>query len=240
MRLLAGVALLMISLASTAQASDGAVFESQFSDAWTHCRDALYQSAPDYADREATAEALRAFAAAWTELTDRWAAKPPPQYSEDADFGQELKAIGELAMQARGQTRHGQLDQAHQTLAQIRALLAEMRRKNGVTRYTDQLDAFDEKLAETADDDLDQSDLTPTQFVELCEQVGVLGYLAERLQKRTPAALTTDDAFLDMVDGLARQVQGLKAAVLSGRRAPIEAALSDLRRSFDRIYLLYG
>ena len=36
-----------------------------------------------------------------------------------------------------------------------------------------QLDAFDDKLAETSDDDLDENELTPDQF-QLCEQVGVL------------------------------------------------------------------
>lgn len=226
--------------ASPAQASEDGQYEAQFANAWAQFRDAFHQSDPAYANADATREALRAFIAAWQRLAARWGDHPPPRYADDADFGPELADVGDAAARAAVEARHDHVAQAHVTLGQIRALLAEMRHKNGLANYTDQLDQFDDKLTEAGDDDLDQSELSPAQFVQLCEQVGVLGYLAERLQKAAPAGLAEDDHFADEVDGLARQVQGLKAAVLNGQGPAVVAALADLRRSFDQFYLHYG
>jgi hypothetical protein len=234
--------LLLIFLVVPFGARAGAIddFNHRFENAWAQYRDAFYRSAPGHEDRPAAEEALRAFLAAWRGLSHRWATTPPPQYGEDAQFGKELQTITEVAAQAAAELAVGRLPQAHATLSQIRKLLAEMRQRNGLEAYTDRLDAFDEALAEAADDDLDQPELTPTQFVQLCEQVGVLSYLAERMEKGAPTELADDANFYDMVEGIARQVRILKAAVLDGKREAVAAALADLRQSFDKFYLLYG
>ncbi|HLN22453.1 MAG TPA: hypothetical protein VK558_00565 [Patescibacteria group bacterium] len=236
----ARAAVLALVVALPARAGEIADFDAQFANAWAQYRDALIHSAPDHPDAAATKEALSAFTSAWRGLENRWSAQPPPQYGEDADFGDELAAIGDVARHAARQTRANEIEQAHITLQQVRALLADMRRKNGLERYTDQLDAFDEKLAETADDGLDLPTLTHDQQVTLTEQVAVLMFLAERMEKRAPGNLADDEIFLAQVEGIASQLRGLWVAVQDGQRAPITAALSDLRRSFDQFYLSYG
>jgi hypothetical protein len=233
-------ALIAMAVALPAQAGEIADFDTQFNIAWAQYRDALIQSGSSHADGPATREALNAFHTAWRGLELRWSAHPPPQYGEDAEFAQELAAIAEVAHHAARQTHVDEIEQAHITLQQVRALLADMRRKNGLERYTDHMDAFDEKLAETADDGLDQPELTHDQSITLIEQTAVLAFLAERLEKRAPANLIDDESFLAQVEGIAGQLRGLKAAVLDGRRDPVVAALSDLRRSFDQFYLSYG
>ncbi len=238
MRRVVLLALLIVS--GPAAAGESADFSHQFGDAWAHYRDAFYQSAPDRDDRPATEEALRAFRSAWSGLIRRWATQRPPQFSEDREFTAGLRAVAEIASEADHQLGHGALGQVHLTLGQIRLLLAELRRRNGLQDYADELDAFDDKLSEAGDDDLDQAELSPDQFVLLVEQLAVLAYLAERLEKRAPPQLADDAAFYEMVEGIARQVRGLKVAVFDGQRAPVVAALVDLRRSFDRFYLLYG
>ena len=234
------VLLAMLFASGPADAGESADFVHQFADAWAHYRDALYQSAPDRDDRSATEEALRAFRSAWSGLIRRWAAQRPPQFGEDREFATQLRAVAEVAGEAEQQLGHGALGQAHLTLGQIRLLLAELRRRNGLHDYADELDAFDDKLAEAGDDQFDQAELRPDQFVLLVEQLAVLAYLAERLEQRAPPQLADDAGFYDMVETIARQVRGLKVAVFDGQRAPVVAALADLRRSFDRFYLLYG
>jgi hypothetical protein len=224
----------------SAAAEDGPRCDDRFADASAQYRDALYQSDPQHRDGAAAKVALAAFRGIWDDIIDRWIDCLPRRHAADEEMAQRLHGIAEVAATAMAQALRDHLDQAHLTLLQIRPMLAEFRHTDERDAYADHLDAFDDKLAETADDDLDESEISPDQFVQLCEQVGVLGYLDERLEKHAPLRWAADPAFLDALENLAGQVRGLKAAVLRGQRAPIRAALSDLRRAFDRFYLLYG
>ncbi|HXP96945.1 MAG TPA: hypothetical protein VN809_09555 [Telmatospirillum sp.] len=223
--------------AQPAAAEDNAACASRFADASAQFRDALYQSAPQHPDGLAATAALQAFRAAWSQLVDQW---EDCRGAVREETSQRLQDIAEIASKAAREAAHGRLDQAHQTIQQVRPMLADMRHAGSREFYADHLDAFDDKLAEMADDDLDESEISPDQFVQLCEQIGVLGYLDERLEKHAPKQWAADPAFLDTLENLARQIRGLKVAILRGQRAPIRAALSDLRRNFDRLYLLYG
>lgn len=208
--------------------------------AWSQFREAYYQSAPNQADASGTGAALTAFRAAWAELRGRWSDDPPPVYAEDATFADGLSAIAEVADVAQRQWRVGALEQCHITLSQIRSLMAGMRRRNGLYSYDDALEAFDDKLAEIGDGDFLTDDLPPEQELQLVEQVAVLAYLAERLETQAPEEWADDDIFVAQVSELNRQARGLRVAVLDHRRAAVVAALSDLRRLFDQLYLRYG
>lgn len=223
-----------------AHAGDIADFDTALANAWAHCRDALYQSRPGGGDQPATSEALAAFVAAWDELEERWGDAPPPHYSEDVTFSHELAQVGEVGRRAAAFARTGRVGQAHAALSQIPALLAEMRRKNGIETYTDHLDAFAEALAEITDDSFDTPELSPRQVVLLVKHVGALAYLGERLEKRAPARLAGDEAFLALLETLNAELRSLEAAAIAGQRTPVRAVLSDIRRTFERLYLFYG
>jgi hypothetical protein len=212
----------------------------RFTDASAHYRDALYQSDPRHRDSPAAQTALRAFRSAWDNLIEKWPDCPPNGHAEEGISTQRLYAVGDIAAKAAVEADLGRPNQAYQTLMQIRSLLADMRHAERIESYSDPLDAFDDKLAEADDDELDDGEISPDQFVVLCEQVGVLEYLGEKLEKLAPAQWAADSAFLDALENLARQIRGLKITIIRGESAPIHAALSDLRRAFDRFYLLYG
>lgn len=229
---------LVMAVARPAIADQTEIFNLDYAMAWPHYRDAWVQSAS--ADGPATVTALEAFRAAWTRLTDDLAAGPPPAYRNDPQYGDDLRLIGGIAARAATQARRGRIDLAHGTLVEIRAILGEMRRRNGIAAYDDQMDAFEEKLAETGEDDFDQADLSPEQFIRLVEQLGVLAYLTERLEKLVPVQWAGDPVFIDLGEGLARQIVTAKAAAFTGRAVAVKAALVDLRRNFDKFYLYYG
>jgi hypothetical protein len=232
--------LLVLSLASPAQAGDAADFEAQLGDALGQYRDAFAHSGPSLPDPAAAKEALSAFTAAWKKLSDRWAGHPPPHYSEDSAFASELADISTIAAQASAQAKAGVLEQAHASLGQIRALLAEMRRRNGLHGFADEMDAFDDRLAEEGDSLFDDPQLPPEQTVQLLEQTAVLAYLGERIQKQSPTALADDANFLEMTEELNRQIRALQGLIAAGQRDPIVASLKDMRRHFDKLWLLYG
>ncbi|HVI52072.1 MAG TPA: hypothetical protein VM661_12735 [Candidatus Sulfotelmatobacter sp.] len=232
-------ALSLCLTSGSAWGGDTALFQSQLDDALGQYRDAYIHSGRQM-DPSAAREAMSAFTAAWKGLQARWAAAPPPSYSEDPSFADELQAIADIASQAQSQTTAGAVDQAHMTLGQIRALLAEMRRRNGLHGFADEMDAFDDRLAEAGDSLFDDAQLTPDQSGQLLEQCAVLAYLGERLEKQAPPALFDDANFLEMAEELNRQVRGLQATAASGARDPVMASLADLRRNFNRMWLLYG
>jgi len=233
-------ALPLFLLALPAWAGDTALFENQLADALGQYRDAYAHSGPTLSDGKAAIEGLNAFAAAWTTLRSRWTAAPPPEYSEDLNFAEEMESVSAIAAQAQRQAQAGAIGQAHATLGQIRALLAEMRRRNGLHGFADEMDAFDDRLSEEGDALFDDPKLSSDQIGLLLEQTAVLTYLGERLQKQSPPNLADDTNFLEMTDELNRQVRGLQGTAVAGQRDPIMAALADLRRQYDRLWLLYG
>jgi hypothetical protein len=202
-----------------------------------HYRNALYQSDPLHRDEAAAKTAVQAFLAIWNDLIGRG---KDCRQDPDEEAILRIRGIADIAAKAAAETAAGRPDQAHLTLLQIRPMLGDLRHAGEHEDYTDHLDAFDDKLSETADDDLDDDEISADQFVQLCEQVGVLGYLSEKLEKRAPPQWGADPTFLDALENLSRQIRGLRITILRGQRSPIRAALSDLRRSFDLFYLLYG
>jgi len=68
----------------------------------------------------------------------------------------------------------------------------------------------------------------------------LLAYLGERIEKQSPSSLADDANFLSMAEELNRQVAALKWLALAGQRAPVLAALKDMRAQFNRFWLLYG
>ncbi|HIJ37659.1 MAG TPA: hypothetical protein HPP80_02070 [Rhodospirillaceae bacterium] len=235
------ILLALLLMPTAGKAGDASEVQRRLDTAWAHFRDAFYQSEADHPDPAATGAALKAFLAAWSGLLPSLEGRiPPPPFPQDQDIPAEMRQIAVIARQAADQTAAGQLPDAHSSLYRIRAILADQRRRNDITSYDDLLDGFDEKLAEADDGDFGQAELTADQFVRLCEQLGVLAWLAEQLEKRAPRALQDDQDFFRRIEGVARQVTAVKTALLEGQSAAVIAALQALRRDFASFYFLYG
>lgn len=234
------IASLLAASTATAEGAVPCLDEQRLDVASTQYRDAVYQSDPLHQDITAVETALAAFRVSWRTLVTDSGDCAHLDSATDKGVAQRIEDIDDVAEKAQKQADRGRIDQAHLTLSQIRPLLAELRRGETLEIYGDRLDAFDDKLAEATDDDLDEDEISPDQFVLLCEQIGVLAYLQETLEKRAPSRWSADPDFLDALENQSRQIRGLRAAVLQGRALPIRAAMSDLRQSFDRFWRIYG
>jgi len=231
---------LLMLAAAPALASPQAEFDDQLANALAQYRDASYQTAPTHSNKSAGQEALQAFLASWSRLRDRWQSAAPPRYADDPGFATSLNDIAEIGRETQFELTQDHLPQAHDRLRQVRALLADLRHRNGVALYLDALEAFDDVLAETADLGLDSPNLAPEQALRLTQQTAVLSYLMERLYKQAPARLSDDPVFLDQLEELNRQIIGLSLLIPLGRCEAVTAALADLRRRLDKLMLAYG
>ncbi len=222
-----------------ADSEQTAAFAAQMAEIRQFYRQALYHSDPLHQDLGAMRAALAAFSRSWGLLAEPlW---PTADRSGTPFFEDDRQAVGEIASASLAFADAGRPEQAHHSLGQIRPLLDALAgRDGGDGGFDEWMLFFDDKLAETADDEFSQAELEPAQFVRLCEQAGVLDFLGEQLARRAPARYGADPDFLEALENIAQQIRGLKVSILQGRRDPVRAALTDLRLSFDRFYLLYG
>ena len=86
------------------------------------------------------------------------------------------------------------LTPAHETLEQVRDLLAGMRQRNGVVVFSDHMNAYHEEMEHVVVDGPKQlADAAGAQA--LLARVGALDYLARRLRTQAPEALLRDAEF---------------------------------------------
>ena len=91
--------------------------------------------------------ALEDMAARWAALCDRFRDQPPAAFAEDPAWQASLDAITGRIETARAQLESGDTAGATAALAPIRAVLGDLRRRNGIVTFTDRIDAFSAAMA---------------------------------------------------------------------------------------------
>jgi hypothetical protein len=202
--------------------------EAAVATAYADYRRALF--ATNQGDRGASEQALLRFGAKWQALAAEWRAAPPPQYAEDAALGATLDAVARIAERALAETRRGALPEAHETLEAIRDALGELRARNGVTGFSDRMNAYHARMEELLE-------LPPEGLARLRVEAAVLAYLAGDL---APPPREADAGFAPALEAVRASVAALQAALEAGEPAAIRAALAGLKPPYARLFLRYG
>ncbi len=176
---------------------------------------------------------------AWRALYERFGAHPLPPYDRDPGFLDTLTDISELYDIAQRQVRARQLAQAHQTLEKARALIGELRRRNGVIGYGDHLDAYHAEIEALLDE---APRLTPRSQgpLLLMARVGRLELLSARLRREAGASARADAGFAPALQAVEASVAALRQAVLSQDAGRIQVALQGLRGPYSQLFLRLG
>ena len=210
--------------------------------------DALVAAAPAQrialfrTQNQAQAESEAAIAQArqaWLVLYERFGAHPLPPYDRDLEFLDTLTDVSELYDVAQRQARGRQLAQAHQTLEKARALIGELRRRNGVIGYGDHLDAYHAEL-EALLDEAPRLTQRPQGALLLMAHVGRLELLGARLRREAGASARADAGFDPALQAVEASVAALRQAVLSQETGRIQAALQGLRGPYGQFFLRFG
>ncbi len=180
------------------------------------------------------AKAIAAFQTGWGAL----AAQPvPPQYADDPGYAGTLSEVSALARTAEGEIAAGKLGPAHETLEKIRDTIGSLHQRNGVTGYSDRMNAYHEVMEQVLG--MAGKLNEPGALNRLRGEVAVLAHLAGPLAD-APAEAKGSEAFAGLVKALKESVSAVQGALDSGDVEAVKKALSGLKAPYAKLFLQFG
>jgi hypothetical protein len=224
----------LLLVASTAAAADGLeAFKVASGDAYRHYRGAvLYLRTGNLA---LAALELEEMAQKWDALLAEFAAAPPDAFADDPTWPETLTDVGRRAQGALAAIDAGQTDAATEALAPVRESLADLRRRNGVTFFSDYIDAVStamDALWQYRDAPPDFADAAPT--ATLLEHIAAMRAAVTAGQAAAPPSARDDPQFQRLMTGSLLSLQRIDSAVERKDPQLLNNSLGELK-SFERI-----
>jgi hypothetical protein len=220
---LAIAALLPVALWSPALANDFTDFEAAMRTAYGDYRTALFMT--NMGKAAESAKAVSKFSSEWTALKDRPA---PPQYADDARYGETMSAIVTIASAAEEKIAAGALPEAHEALEGIRDQIGDMHIRNGLFGISDRMNAYHARMEEV----IGKPDMSPE---EAHEEAAVLKFLLSDIAAHPPADV--DDSFAALLASVEDSVAKLESA---GDAAAVRSAIDGLKAPYSKLFLKFG
>ena len=230
--LLAAASFMTLPLAMAADALTEAVQNS-----YPPYRAALFKTSSK--SQAESRESLRQARDAWARVVVPLGAKPPAPYDRDMQLATTIAAVDKAYTQAAAEIEQDKLEQAHETLEEVRGLLAEMRKRNNVVVFSDHMNAYHSAMEHVLKDGSKML-AEPNGVLQLMASVGVLDYLARRLGSDSPPVLSSNAEFLDLTKAVAASVDALKGALLAGNMEGVKTSLGALKKSYARLFIKFG
>lgn len=175
------------------------------------------------------------------EAIAKYGATPPPAYAKDPTFNQTLTDIQDRLEKGLAEAEAGDTKGAAKTLAPVRDMLYELRKRNGVRLYADCITELNRAMEplfrhrhETPD--LANADVRAQVTTESRTYEGLL----KDCRSLAPKGYEGDPEFRRLFDGTLESVQSMYPAIDSGEPGRVINVLRELR-SFDRIiYFRFG
>ena len=233
LRIVSAVLCVLAALPSAAAADEATdAFHAALGEAYRPYREAVHYY--ETGNNELAEIALEEFVASWKALVARYAAMPPPGYAKDADFGKTLAAIADKAAHAVGASPA----EALPALRPIRTDLAALRKRNGLTVFSDCVDAMNAAM-----DRLWAYRQKPPGANEVpafkAAVAATTGQYRNCLDV-APAPTRESAEFRRMLEGALASLARLEAAAEAGNAELVVSLLRELR-SFDKlIWMRFG
>ena len=208
-------------------------FEKQLTGTYAHYRAALFLTNQNKKDE--TLAALAAFEKGWADILAQ-KTTPPPQYADDAKWPATLDEVSHVLHGAKGEAERGDLAKSHETLEAIRDLIGDLRLRNGMISFSDRMNAYHEQMEKVAGGNYDGE----PGLAKLREDVAVLAFLANEVERFKPAAFAADPAFVQGLAALTASVAALQTAVRAGDTAKLGELRKAIKPPYSRLFLRYG
>ena len=229
-------AVLLGVLSQPAGASDLRAFNDAFADAWGHYRQAVFYGRSG--NSAVAALELDDFIAKWAVLAARFGDDAPDAFADDGAWKETLESISAMAGQGLEQFDAGEAEGAVQTLAPVRGIAGDLRRRNGVTLFSDDVDELSAAMDVLARYRSEIKDLgNEESAAKVARQAAVVAYLFDKCDARAPAAIKGDPEFWRLIDGARESMDRLWASLRTGDIRLYRIGIGELR-SYERILFL--
>lgn len=219
-----------------AGASELGEFNSAFAEAWDHYRQASFYGRTNNA--AIAGLELDAFIARWSELMARFGDDPPDAFAADEGWKQTLNSIAVSASRALEHFDAGDGETAMRTLVPLRKIAHELRRRNGVTVYSDDVDELSAAMDILARYRREIGDLGDRDARDrVTRQAAVVAYLFRKCDERAPGSVRDDPEFRRLIDGARESMGKLWGSLRSGNMRLYRIGIGELR-SYERILFL--
>jgi len=175
----------------------------------------------------------------WNRLVADFGANPPPPYAGDGDLAASLATVGKVYVKALGEVEANQLAEAHETLEEVRDVMADLRRRNQVIVFSDHMNAYHAEMEHVLNEG-EKLLAGPNGALELAAKVGTLEYLAGRVKSEAPANLLKNDEFVAMHKALEKSVADVKAALFAQDSAKVKETLGKLKQPYSKMFIKFG
>lgn len=223
-----GLAALVLLMPLPTLAGPVTAFETNVRQAYADYRSALFMT--NMGKAEKSLAAIEAFAAKWQAIS---AQPAPPHYADDAGYADTMAKVAEIARQARGEIAAGKLPAAHDTLEAIREEIGSLHRRNGIEAFSDRMNAYHAQMEKV----LKGAGSMPMEAMH--EEAAILVFLAADLQPRADDGAGTP-AFDTLHAALVKSADDLLAAIRSGDKGAVKAAIGALKPAYSKMFLKFG
>jgi len=181
---------------------------------------------------------------AWYRVLDSWYVTPPPEYAKDERWHQDLATITGYLHMAEWLAWGGDLEGAHEALDPVRRIWMEIRTRNGIRHFGDELTRYYDVMEPIVDWGVGASHGGVTKG-NLGEYEAELAKLAAAWQSVTQFGFRPSNPmwgrrfYMSMVKE-AQAISGLFEAVSERRFEEIPAAAEEVKAGFLQLYMGFG
>ena len=175
----------------------------------------------------------------WSRMTSEFGGSPPAPYAGDAGFAASLTGVSRVYVKALEQIDRNQLVQAHDTLEEVREIMADLRRRNQVVVFSDHMNAYHAEMEHFLNDG-EKILGAQNGLLELTAKAGALDYLSKRLKSEAPASLLQNEEFTTLLKAVEKSVADLKAALFAQDLVNVKEAIGKLKQPYSRMFIKFG
>lgn len=211
-------------------------FEDAYRAVYGQYRVALF--ATNSGNVEKSVGSLAGFSGGWAGLMQTYRDAPPPQYADDAQWGEAMGAVDALLVKAGEEVASGQLPKAHETLEGVREVLSALHMRNGVQTFSDRMNAYHAEMEHVLA--IDPAGVTADILGELAARGAVMRYLADDLMAHPPKEAGGNAEYAALVADFDGSVVAFETAVKAGDLAAVKAAMAGLKKPYSMLFLKFG
>lgn len=180
----------------------------------------------------------------WKNVRDLYAVTPPPAFNGDNQWPRDLAKIVQAVSEAQAAIQSGDLSKGHEALEPVREILLEVRTRNGVPIFEDQMTLFHSVMeavtAPTANKTVET--LTSADVEAVKAAYPAMADAFKRIEKAPDGHFDAAQAqgYTALVQSEASTIAALDTALKTGDKAAIIKTAADLKTTFSKLFAQYG